>query len=591
MKTDQFSNQEIAELLRAIAGAYQLKNENKFKIVAYERAADTIEHMSRGLRDVWQEGKLDEVPTLGPSIRASLDEYFKTGKVKHFASVLKDIPAPVFELMKVPSIGPKKAFKLAKALNLKDPKTVVKDIQHAARLDKIASIESFGEKSQEDIVEALALYEKNKTKEKRMPLPIAYSIADRIMEYMRMDPKVKQIAALGSLRRMVSTIGDVDICIATDLKFEKSIIEHFLKYPDKVKIENAGEHKASIIVAPNVRVDLLVVDRDRYGSALQYFTGGKSHNINLREYALKKGLSLNEYGIKEVKSGKVHTFTTEENFYKFLGLDYIPPEMREGIGEIPLAIKHQLPHLVHLEDMKGDMHIHSSYDLKPSHDLGTDTYKELLQEAKKYKYEYLGLSDHNPKTSDLSEDDVITIMKKRHEHIHKTANVEGIHYFISLETDILPSGALALPTKAIDYVDYLIISVHSVFNMNMKEMTARFLKAMSYPKVKIIAHPTGRMLGRREGYELDWSTIFEEAKKRDIALEINSWPQRLDLPDTLVREGKSHGVKFVVDTDSHAKNQMINMKFGVAVARRGWLTKHDIMNTRNYHEFKDWILH
>lgn len=592
MKTERFTNQDVAELLRGIAGAYQLKDGNKFKIIAYDRAADTIEHLSREVHDVWQEGNLNKIPTLGASIRSSLEELFKTGKVKHFEEILKGIPAPVFELMKVPSIGPKKALKLVEALKLSNPKTIIEDLQHAAKLGKIATIPAFGVKSQEDIVEALGLYDKNKTKERRMPLPIAYSVAERIIEHMKHVPSIKRADALGSLRRMVSTIGDVDVAVGIEGNDTKPVIEHFLKYPSKIRVDNAGENKASIIIPPNTRVDLRVQPIDNYGPMIQYFTGGKSHNINLREFALKKGLSLNEYGIKEMKTGKVHPFKTEEEFYHFLGLSYIPPEIREGSNEIELAKKNEIPHLVELKDIKGDMHLHSSYDLKPSHDFGKDTYKDLLIEAEKYGYEYIALSDHNPRMSKSTENEIVEIMKKRQDHIIKTCppSVSKTKYFISLETDILPDGTLALPEKAIAYVDFLLISIHSVFNLGVKEMTQRLLKAMTYPKVKIIGHPTGRLLGKRPGYELDWPTIFAEVKKRDIALEINSWTDRLDLPDSLVREGKNHGVKFVIDTDSHAKEQMINMRYGVAVARRGWLTKHDIINTRNYNELKNWIV-
>ncbi len=592
MKKDLYSNETVVELLRSIAAAYELKNENRFKIVAYEQAADSIEHLSREIRDVWQDDKLDEVPGLGPSIRASLDEYFKTGKVKHFQQILKDIPPAVFPLMNVPSIGPKKAFKLVTALKLKNPTTVFTELLQAALAGKIEHLPTFGKKSQNEIISSLQIYEKHKKREKRMPLPVAFSLAEKFIDYLKQQPHIVRVDALGSLRRMVSTIGDIDLAAGVSGGILKDVVDHFTAYKDKIKIDNAGDNKASIIVVPNIRVDLRVQDIKNYGPMLQYFTGSKSHNIKLREYALKKGYSLSEHGIKKLKgTQKTIQFETEEKFYEFLGLPYIPPEIREGTNEVDLALKHKLPHLVELPDIKGDLHTHSSYDLKPSHDTGKDSYVDLLQEAKKYHYEYLGFTDHNPKLSDLTQEETVSILKKRKHFIEDhCTKVSGVHYFIGLETDILPTGKLAFPEKALEYIDFLIVSVHSSFGMDVSSMTKRVLTALSHPKVKILGHPTGRLLGKRSGFELKWAKLYDFVAEHDIALEINSWTDRLDLPDSLVREAKDKGVKFVVDTDSHAKEQMNNMKYGVSVARRGWLTKHDIINTRGYHDFKDWIL-
>jgi DNA polymerase (family 10) len=593
MATDsQFSNKELTELLRSVAAAYLLRNENRFKIIAYEKAADTIEHLNRELKDIWQEGNISKVPTIGPSIRESLEEYFKTGKSKHFDSILGGVPKPVFSLMRVPSIGPKKAFKLVEALHLENSKDIFKDLLQAAKDNKIAPIPTFGEKSQTDILDALTRYGNSKDQAYRMPLPYADQLAQEILSYMKQLPTVLKADALGSLRRMSATIGDIDIAVAIKGDNIKEVIEHFLKFPKKLAVDNAGEKKASIILPPNIRVDLRVQDIDNYGSMLQYFTGNKAHNIRLRELALKKGYSLSEWGIKTVKTGKTLKFKEEPDFYKFLGFQYVPPEMREGRNELAIAAKHELPKLVEVKDIKGDLHTHSSYDLQPSHDAGANTYFEMAREAYKRGYEYIGFTDHNPKISGLTKSQVVAIMKKRKQDIDKVFSInknERSNYFISLETDILPSGELALPEEAIEYVDYLLVSVHSSFKMNIDDMTKRVLKALSYPKVKVLGHPTGRLLGKREGFELHWKEIFEFVKKKNIAMEINSWPERLDLPDSLVYDGIEEGVKFVIDTDSHAVEHMKNMPYGVSVARRGWAKKTDIINTLKYEEFKKWI--
>lgn len=586
------SNKDIAHLLRSIEAAYLIKNVNKFRIIAYQNAADTVEKMTREIKDIWEEGKLDEIPGIGSTIAGALDEYFKKGYSKHFQTAIKGVPETVFELMQVPSLGPKKAHKLVKTFKLINIRTVFHDLKKLCLMGKIATIPTFGQKSQDTILKALDLYEKRAKSPARMPLPYAYTLANEVITYLKKSKYIKRADALGSLRRMVVTIGDIDIAVATEKKHLKDVMDYFLNYPKKVSVDNAGQKKASIIVSPQIRVDLRVQEDSNYGPLLQYFTGSKSHNINLREYALKKGFSLSEYGIKDIKKNKLLEFKTEEEFYNFLGLQYLPPEIREGTNEIELALKNKVPKLIEAKDIKGDLHIHSSYDLKPSHDFGSNNYLEIYQKAKDLAYEYVGFSDHNPRISEHSKQQIIEIMKKRKGFIEKMFSgktSKKLSYFIGLEVDILPSGEIALPDEAIEYLDYIIVGVHSSFGMGVANMTKRVLKALEKPKVKILAHPTGRLLGKREGYELDWQTVFETSKKKDIAVEINSWPERLDLPDSLVLEAKKTGLKFIIDTDAHANFHMDNMFYGVSVARRGWLEKSDIINTISLKEFTRWL--
>lgn len=608
MEESKYKNKEISTLLRNIAAAYLLNGGNRFKIIAYEKAADTVEHLSRELKDIWQDGKLSEVPSFGPSIESNIDEYFRTGASKHFESVLAGIPQTVFMLMKVPGIGPKKASKIVMELKLFNTETIFADIKAAALANKIAVIPSFGDKSQTDILEAIERYEKNDHNGERMPLPLADDLARQIIEYLKEIPSITRVDALGSLRRMVTTIGDIDIAVQAPKEEASNIVEHFIKFPGNIHTDNKGEEKASIIVASQVRVDLRVQPIQSYGSMLQYFTGSKAHNIKLREYALKRGFSLNEYGIKcleETQNSKlkiqnynsklkIFEFDTEEKYYNFLDLQYVPPEIREGTNEVDLAKKNKLPALVEISDIIGDLHMHSSYDLKPSHDLGQHTYEEMLEYASSKGYKYIGFADHNPKVTGHTEQEIINIMKRRKEYIDEKLEARskelGIKYFIGLETDITPSGELALPEKAIEYVDYLVVSVHSSFNLGIKEMTNRVLRALAYPKVKILGHPTGRLINKREGFELEWEKIFQYAHEYDIAMEINASPSRLDLPDTLVRDGLKYGVKYSIDTDAHAREQMDLMLYGVSVARRGWCEKKNIVNTMGYNEFKAWLL-
>ena len=595
VQEEKFSNKNIAQLLRSIAATYLLTNENRFKIVAYQNAADSVDQLSSELKSLWQDGKIRDVEGIGPSIASHLDEYFKTGRSKHFDSVLKKIPSTVFELMKIPTLGPKKAFKLVTSLRLTNIKTLITDLKKACNEDKIAKLPTFGAKSQEDTKEAIALFEKRSVKEDRMPLPYAYSISSDLIKYLKKNPKMKRADALGSLRRMVSTIGDVDIAVEADEEDADAIINYFTNYPKRLNIDNKGTKKASIIVSPNVRVDLRVTDTKSYGSMLQYFTGSKVHNIKLREYALKKGYSLSEYGIKEVRFQKsiLHEFETEEKFYKFLGLQYVPPEIREGTEEIEKADKKSLPKLVELKDIRADLHLHSSYNLKPSHDAGVNSYIEIAKKAKTLEYDYVGFADHNPSISNNTENEIIAIMKRRKDyidHIFSTLKVEQSKYFIGLEVDILPTGKIALPQEAIKYLDYLLVSIHSGFQMSKEDMTKRVLSALSNPKVKIFGHPKGRLLGKREGVDLNWQEVFDYCKQKSIAMEVNAWPERLDLPDALVKDAVKAGVKLILNSDAHATSQMDNMFYAVSVARRGWSKKSDIMNTLGYEEFKKWLL-
>jgi DNA polymerase (family 10) len=608
---EKYSNKEIAFLLRKVAAVYLLTNENRFKVIAYQKAADTVENLSRNLFDLWQEGKVGKIPGIGTAIASHLDEYFKNGHSLHFDSLLKKIPPAVFVLMRIPTIGPKKAFSLVKNLHLWDEKTVINKLKKACLEGKVAKIENFGEKSEKEILKAINLFEKKANHKERMPLPYAFLIAKEVIDYLKKHPLVLDGQALGSLRRLAPTIGDIDILVKlktqnsklkttsdvvkskSDLvkpQIYKNLIDYFTQFPKTIKIDNAGEKKASIIVSPNIQIDLRIAERKNYGSMLQYFTGSKTHNIKLREYALKKGYSLSEYGIKDLKTKKLLEFEKEEDFYRFLGLSYIPPELREGTDEIEVAENKKLPKLVNLSLIKGDLHLHSSFDLQPSHDLGEASYLEIVNFAKNLGYSYVGFADHNPKFGgDLTENEIINILKKRKEEVEKTLKDIPMGYFIGLEVDILPDGRLALPEKALFYVDYLIVSIHSVFSQDKETMTERILRALDFPKVKILGHPTGRLLGKREEIDVFWEAVFEKARKKNIALEINSYPLRLDLPDILVRQAKNFGVKFIIDTDAHSLKEMEGMFYGVSVARRGWLEKKDVLNTLEYEKLKKWV--
>jgi len=603
-----YTNLEIAELLRRMAAAYQILDENRFKIIAYERAADSIEHLTSEVKDLWDDGKLSEIPGVGPAIVGHLDELFRTGKVKHFESVMTKVPQSVFPLLSIPGIGPKKAYKLVKELHLTNEKTAVADLERAVKSGKVSPIEGFGQKSEEDISENIKLYKKGAIKQKRILLFEADAIAENVISHLQKEKTIKRIDVLGSLRRRVVTVGDIDISVSTDNP--QKAVSYFCLYPHK-KIIEQGPTGASLLLHNGRQVDLRVQEEASYGAMLQYFTGSKNHNISLRTYALTKGLSLSEYGIKilrqrtmsnKQKAERIISFETEEKFYNYIGLEWIPPELREDKGEIEASLRsaqgkqNGLPNLVELSDVKGDMHVHTSFDLEPSHDLGESSIEEILDKAKTLKYDYIGISDHNPSIGNHTDGQIVAIMKKRRDfytnHIaawNKTHHT-SIHAFISLEVDIKPDGTLAFPKDAFEFVDFVIVSVHSSFNLSRAEMTKRILKAVtSNPKVKMLGHPTGRLLGKREGYEADWPEIFKTCQKDGIALEINASPYRLDLPDALVYDAVKLGCRFSVNTDAHSVSEMEMMKYGVSVARRGWAEKRDILNTYSYNDIRKWL--
>ncbi len=559
-------NTQIAELLRNVASAYQFKDQNKYKfqIIAYNRAADSVEHSTSELKDLWDDGKLDDVPSIGSSIAKHLDEILRTGKSAHFEELMKDIPKDAFTLMVLPKVGLKTAMKMIEEL----PKTEL----------------------QEKIKEA----EKLQDKVKRHLLSYAENIASSVVEWIQNEPSVEKIDVLGSLRRRVATVGDIDIAVATNKP--KEIIERFVKYPNIQKVIEKGDVTSSILLPNNVQVDILVMNPESYGNALQHFTGSKNHNIALREYSKKLGYSMSEHGIKDIKTGKMVGIKTEKELYEFLDLKYVEPELREGAGEIDASKKDNMPNLITLGDIKADLQIHSSFDIETSHDIGLNSMEEIVKRASELKYEYLAFTEHNPSKKGHNDIQTLDILKRKKEY------VEQLNYsrereseksipkvFNSLEIDMGKDGSLPVSDAGLDTLDFALVSIHSVFDLNRIDMTNRVLNALSHPKVRIFAHPTGRKINEREGVELDWEKIFDFCLNNNKWVEINADPMRLDLPDILVRDAVKLGVKLTLGTDTHELSMMNNMKYGIDVARRGWAEKKDIVNTRSLKEFEEML--
>ena len=558
----KFTNKEIATLLRNVSAAHQVKGANQFQIRAYDVAADAVEHASSDVRALWETGQLDQIPGIGSNIAGYIDELFTTGEVKHFENFFEDVPVSMFELLKISGIGPKTAYKLAKA-GVKNIPDLEEKIKSKKLLEK-----GFTEKPLENILQGIDEF---KRKSDRILLPVAGEVAKQVLEHLRKHKAVLAADPLGSLRRKVATVGDVDLSVASNSP--KEVIQHFKKFPGVDRVIEAGERTATIIVRSGIQVDLMVQPPEHYGSLLHHFTGSKSHNIHMRSIAREKGYSISEYGIKEIKTDQLHPCPKEENVYSLLGMQVPPPELREDTGEIEAGLEHKLPELVSLEDIKGDLHTHSFWSD------GQDSIEDVAKAAGKLGREYIALTDHSYPSLKFDQ------RLKEIEHINYSGNT--IRVISGLEVNINADSSLQVPDDILEKHDIIFVSIHTSFRQSKEEMTNRILKALENPHVDVFAHPTGRLLLEREGIEADWEKIFKRIAQLGKFLEIDGYPNRLDLPDNLVKEAKKFGVKFTIDTDSHQIAHLSLMEYGVSVARRGWLAKENIINTLPYSKLKD----
>ncbi|MEX0621706.1 MAG: DNA polymerase/3'-5' exonuclease PolX [Candidatus Woykebacteria bacterium] len=557
----KFTNKEVATLLRNVSAAHQVKGENYFQIRAYDLAADAVEHASSDIRAIWETGQLDQIPGIGSNIANYIDELFTTGKVRHFEGFFKNVPTSMFDLLKISGVGPKTAYKLAKA-GVKN----VPDLEEKIK-EKLLE-EEFSEKSLRNILQGIG---ELKRKSDRILLPVAGEVAKKVLEYLKRHKDVVAADSLGSLRRKVATVGDVDLSVASDNP--KAVIEHFTKFPSKERVVEAGGRTATIAVRDGIHVDLMVQPPQHYGSLLHHFTGSKAHNIHMRSLAREKGYSISEYGIKELKTDKVRPCQTEDEVYSLFEMQTPPPELREDTGEIEAALKNKLPGLVELSDIKGDLHTHSFWSD------GQDSIEDMAKAAASLGREYIALTDHSYPS--LKFDQRLKEIEQFNYSQDKIRVISG------LEVNINANSTLQVPDEILAKHDIIFVSIHTSFRQPKKEMTNRILKALENPHVDVFAHPTGRLLLEREGINADWGKIFRRAGELGKFLEIDGYPNRLDLPDNLVREAKEFGVRFTVDTDSHQINHLTLMEYGISVARRGWADKGDIINSLPYAKLKD----
>lgn len=585
-ETKRLSNKQVVQLFKEALAAMEVKGANFFKIRAYQNAIAILDNITSSIFDIWENDNIDSIPGIGEGIEQHLNELFTTGTVREWEALKKDLPDGMFGLLGLRSIGAKKAHKLALTFKLESRNTSVDLLKEHAKKGEIRVLPGFGEKSELQILEAIEQSKVHKSEKQRTLLYKAEEIMDDLKLYMNKLDCIVEIQACGSYRRRNPTVGDLDVPIATT--DPQTTMEHFLKYPEIGDIVTKGDKRSTVVLKNDMQVDAYVVPPESYGAMIQYFTGNKQHNIVLRTYALDKGFSLSEYGIKTKGTGELKEFSDEKDFYEYLGLQYIPPEIRQGTNEVELASKNKLPKLVELKDIKGDLHVHTSDSTDAENELD-----DVIERCIKLGYEYVGISDHIPSIQTHGLDGVAKIIKNKREKIEK-ANERyknrGIKILLGYEVNILSDCTMSWPNELLKQLDYVIAGVHSSFNQDKETMTKRMISAIENPYVTFIAHPTNRMINDRPSVNVDWQKVLRAAKDYNKILEINSQPQRLDLTYDLVREALEMGIRFIINTDSHEMHQFDFMKYGIDVARMGWCEKQNVINTYSYEDFVKIIL-
>ena len=571
-------SQEIAGIFREIAQILELKGENPFRIRAYVRAAEIVDNLGDELKDIAAKDELTTIAGVGSDLAAKIKEILLTGSLSYYEKLKKDIPGEVVTMLKIPGLGPKTIKLIYDKLGIDS----VEKLAKAAKRGKLSRIEGIREKTEENILRGIEIFKKGK---ERTPLYFAQVVADSFVREIKKIKEAGKIETAGSLRRRKETVKDIDILVVSS--HPDKIMDRFTSLSLAAEVLAKGETKASVLAKEgNIQVDLRVVSKKSFGSAWLYFTGSKEFNIKLRQLAIKNNYKINEYGLfsrSPKKSGKFVAGKSEEDVFSALGMDYIPAELRENRGEIEAALKRSLPKLVKLKDIKGDLHIHSNYSD------GKNSIEEIAEAAKKYGYEYVGISDHSQSLRVAGGLSIERVYEKIEEIEKINKKLKNIRLLSGAEVDILSDGSLDYPDKVLKELDFVIAAIHSGFKQSRKQLTQRIISACKNRYVNIIAHPTGVLWGVREPYEIDLGRIIQACRDYGVALEINSHPYRVDLGDLSATKAKKGDVKLAINTDSHGVEQLELMELGVSIARRGWLEPRDILNCMGLREVIKWL--
>ncbi|HXL02115.1 MAG TPA: DNA polymerase/3'-5' exonuclease PolX [Candidatus Atribacteria bacterium] len=567
-------NREVAQLLENIATLLEMKGENRFKVVAYEEAAHRIENWPEPIEEVWKEGRLKEIPGIGDSIASKIEEYLSTGKLSYLEELTKEIPPEIIHLTAIPGVGPKIAKLLYDQLGVKS----IEDLEKAIAEQKLRHLPRLGVKSEEKIRKGIEML---KRQSGRMLLGQALPLVEEIVGALRERSGVTKISPAGSVRRMKETIGDIDILVASSAP--EPIMEIFTSLPQVREVIARGITKSSIVTQEGIQVDLRVVEETSFGAALQYFTGSKAHNIKLREIALKKGFKVNEYGIFRLDNDKRVGGEKEEEIYETLGMEWIPPEMREDQGEIELAQEKKLPILIDISDLQGDLHVHSNWSD------GVTSIEEMAEAALSRGYKYLAICDHTQSLAVASGLNPEEIRERRKEIELWNKKGKGLRLLDGVEANIMSDGSLDFPDSELEKLEVVVAGLHSGLGQGEEKILHRLEGAMKNKYVQMISHPTGRILNKRDAYQVNREKLFSLARETGTYLEINSQPERLDLSDGDARRARDLGVKLVISTDAHDPSSLDYIRYGVAQARRGWLQKEDVLNTFNLEKLLEFL--
>lgn len=569
-------NLDIAGIFDEMADILEVKGENQFKIRAYRRAARTIETLTQDLKVIAERGgvkELKKIPGVGEGIAKKILEIAKTGDCKKHIELTREVPAGLLELLAIPRVGPKTIAKVHEAIGISS----IEELEGAAKSHKLEGLPGLGAKVEENILKGIEQYRRYKG---RALLSKALPYAESIVSELKKLDAVDKITIAGSLRRMRETIGDIDILVVS--KRPKEVMDAFTSLDGVEDIVAKGDTKSSIVLK-GMDVDLRVVDAESFGAAAHYFTGSKHHNIRIRELGVKKGLKINEYGV--FRGDERIGGENEEDVFESIGLAYIPPELREDRGEVEAAKESRIPKLVEANDIKGDLHVHTKWSD------GKNSIEEMAETAVSLGYEYIAVADHSPAVGIAGgmNEDKIAKRQEEIEKVNKRFKDEGVSFRVlsSAEVDIKSDFSMDFTDTILKELDVVVGAVHTKFSQDRDTMTKRIVTAMENPNVDIIAHPTGRVLGKRDPYEVDMEKLMEAAKDTGTVMELNSFPDRLDLNDMHCRMAKDYGVLVAISTDAHDATQMgAVIKYGVATARRGWLEAKDVVNTRGLEEVK-----
>lgn len=563
-------NADIAAIFEEIADLLEIEGANVFRVRAYRNAARILQELGRDVRAMLHKGEdLTELPGIGDDLAGKIREIAETGRCAALDKLHKKLPPAITELLKIPGLGPKRVKALYHELDIH----TVEQLQRAVRDHRIRSLAGFGEKTESRIAESLAAQAGGAG---RFKLATAAQYAEPLAAWLRAVPGVHQAVVAGSYRRARETVGDIDILVTAGP--DSPVMERFTAYDEVAEVLSHGPTRGSVVLGCKLQVDLRVVEPDSYGAALHYFTGSKAHNIAVRRLGQERGLKINEYGVFEGKERIAGE--TEESVFRAVGLPFIPPELREDRGEIEAARAGRLPKLVELGDLRGDLHVHTRATD------GHNTLREMAEAARQRGFEYLAITEHSRRLTVAHGLDPLRLAQQIDEIDRLNGELRGITLLKGIEVDILEDGRLDLPDELLGRLDLVVGAVHSRFELSRARQTERILKAMDHPHFTLLAHPSGRLIERREPYDVDMPRIIRKAKERGCYLELNAHPERLDLLDTYCQAAKAEGVLVSINSDAHSVLDFDHLRFGVGQARRGWLEKGDVLNTRSLDALK-----